>query len=244
MECSDGARTRPRKTDIAYERLKELLITLQLPPGTTIDERALMRRLALGRTPLREAIQRLSHEGLIVHVPRRGNWVAPLSITDLQHLLEARRLVEPPAACLAASRITPEEIAQLRAVLERADHLVETGNNAECVLLDQTFHRLIAAATRNPVIARMVEQVNQELLRYWYVSFVWVGSLGPTFAHHHRIVEALARRDSEQVERLMHQHIDLFRERIRGMIGIEAPPDGTLRSTTFAPLRGAGTTQR
>lgn len=217
----DGTRAAPRKADIAYQLLKGLLLTLQIPPGAPIDERALMSRLSIGRTPLREAIQRLGHEGLIVQVPRRGSWAAPLSITDVQYLIEARRLLEPPAARIAANRIAPEQLEQLRCVLERADALVAAGNNSECVLLDQSFHRLIAEGTQNPVIARMVEQVNQELLRYWYVSFTWVGTLGPTFAHHHLILDALTRRDGDEAERLMHEHIDLFRERIRGMIGTE-----------------------
>lgn len=218
-----ASKSAPRKADIAYERLKELLLTLQIQPGAPIDERALMRWLSVGRTPLREAIQRLSHEGLIIQVPRRGSWAAPLSITDVQYLIEARRLVEPPAARLAAARITPEEIEQLRTVLERADALVAAGDNAECVRQDQLFHALVAAGTHNPTLARMVEQVNQELLRYWYVSFIWVGGLSSSFTHHHLILDAIARRDGAEAERLMHEHIDLFRERIRGMIGAEIP---------------------
>lgn len=208
----------PRKTDVAYTRLKELLVTLQIEPGAPIDERVLMRRLGVGRTPLREAIQRLSHEGLIDLVPRRGSWAAPLSITDVLDLIEARRLVEPPAARLAAQRIRPEHAAAIHALLDEAEDLISAGDFAGCVFLDQRFHTALAEASGNRYLARMVKQVNEQALRYWYVSFTRGAPLNPTFFHHRQLLEAVTSGQADRAEQLMHDHIDLFHDRIRDIV--------------------------
>src|SRR5258708_7152479 len=78
----------------AYQRLRDMIVTLQLAPGALINEAALMDELALGRTPIREALQRLAYEGLVVLQPRRGAFVGSLSIVDLQQIFELRRTIE------------------------------------------------------------------------------------------------------------------------------------------------------
>lgn len=103
--------SKPRKADEAYGWLKDLILTGDLIPGEMLDERHLMELLEIGRTPLREAIQRLAHERLVSIAPRKGSWVTDLSISDLQELIGARELVEPAVAASAASRVTPDDIA-------------------------------------------------------------------------------------------------------------------------------------
>ncbi|MGH2533163.1 MAG: GntR family transcriptional regulator [Thermomicrobiales bacterium] len=217
LAARSHART-PRKVDVVYERLKDLIITLEIEPGAVVDERELMERLGVGRTPLRETIQRLAHEGLIEQIPRRGSWVSHLSVTDLQQMIEARRILEPVAMRLAAQRIKPAHIEVLSAQLDEAEHLLAEGIPARCVYIDQTFHRTLARVSGNRHLARMIEGLNLELIRYWYVSFVKVGGVAPAFDHHRAILNAVARGDADAAEREMHRHIDIFIERVGDMV--------------------------
>jgi GntR family transcriptional regulator, rspAB operon transcriptional repressor len=202
-----------------------MIVRLELEPNAFIDERALMARLEIGRTPLREAIQRLIHEGLIVHIPRRGSWVSPLSFTDLQHMLEARRLLELGTARLAATRITPEQIAALREQVARTAADVLAGNPGSMAETDRFFHTTLAVATGNRYLVRAIEQLQHELIRYWYVSAVRIGDLGPTIDHHNRIIDTLEAGDPDVAERVMDEHMTLFQERLSSMV---ATPRTTL----------------
>lgn len=216
--------TKPRMADTGYERLRELIVTLAIEPGCPVDERALVARLGVGRTPLREAIQRLTHEGLIVQSPRRGRWVSPLSVTDLGQMIETRSLLEPQVARLAARRARPAQLDRLRAALDEAETLIGRGDFAGCVFLDQRFHTGIAEASGNRHLARMTEQLIHELVRYWYASFVRIEGLDRIFPHHRELLTAIAAHDADEAERLSLQHVDLFRDRMRDLAaGPRAP---------------------
>lgn len=206
---------RPRKADAAYFRLKHLILTLQLAPGQALDERDLMETVGTGRTPLREAIQRLSHERLIVTVPRKGSYVAELSVTVLQELIAARRLVEPPVAALAAEVISTSELEALRDLVDRAHTAVATDDIASAIYFDLAFHRNLAIASGNDYLARIVNDINTAALRYWYVSYGRVGGTGSAFAHHYRILEQLEARDPEAVAQSLLDHVEIFTTRMR-----------------------------
>src|ERR1700733_7840537 len=95
-------------TEQAYRQIEELICTLQLPPGTLLGEFALAERLGIGRTPIREALQRLALDGLVVVIPRRGILVSEINLQTQLRLLEMRRVVERLMARLAAGRARPE----------------------------------------------------------------------------------------------------------------------------------------
>src|SRR5687768_9710248 len=96
-------------SDDAYLRIRDLIVSLELSPGAIVNERELMKRLGLGRTPVREALRTLAQEKLVEVYPRRGIFVAPVDVRDLASLSEVRALLESHAAALAATRATPEE---------------------------------------------------------------------------------------------------------------------------------------
>ena len=228
---------KPRKVDTTYDRLRELIVTLALEPGSPIEERVLLARLGVGRTPLREAIQRLVYEGLIFEQPRRGRWVSPLSLMTLGQLIESRRVVESAVARLAALRISADQLARLDAILDQAESCIDQGENAVAVTLDQQFHVAIANASGNLHLTRMVEHVLHSLVRYWYVSFVRVERLAPIFAHHRLYVAAVASHDPDRAEREALVHIDLFRERMRDLAS--GMPGGTVNHAKMQS-NGAG----
>src|SRR5215211_6508040 len=92
----------------AYNELRDRIVTLRLPPGTVLREDALMRELAIGRTPLREAVKRLALENLVAVQPRRGTFVSPVESADIVHITEVRAELEGYAAELAALRMDSE----------------------------------------------------------------------------------------------------------------------------------------
>src|SRR3979490_1523366 len=105
-------------TDRAYRELEEMIVTLQLSPGTVLSEQALAVRLKIGRTPIREALQRLARDGLVVIMPRRGIMVSEINLRLQLRLLEVRREIERLMASLAAERATPEERREFAEVAE------------------------------------------------------------------------------------------------------------------------------
>lgn len=210
--------TKPRKADDAYDILKDLIITMQLKPGEPLDERSLIANLEIGRTPLREAIQRLSHEQLVVSLPRRGYYVSQLSITELQQMITAREVIEPQTARLAAANITVAEVCELRRIITDACAEFEGLSPAEILHRDLNFHSLIAEASRNRFLATMANELNTLMLRYWYISFTRTPHFREDFAKHHDLVDLLEARDEDGVYAEMQAHITRFRRRMSDAI--------------------------
>lgn len=217
MNVSESGK-KPRKVDIAYEELRQQILTLELEPGSSIDERQLIEHLGIGRTPVREAIQRLIYEGLIVHYPRRGSWISPLSFTELQNLIEARRMLEVECGQLAARRISSADLQHLRDEIARSSSAIETDDIKTLVAIDQNFHIGIARATGNRYLTRMSEQLNHELTRYWYVSAIRVGELDIVERHHRAILDAIETGDPEISAQVMDEHVTLLRERLSAFV--------------------------
>ena len=106
--------------DQAYYAIRELIVSLELAPGSAIKEPELTARLGIGRTPVREALRRLAQERLVEVYPRRGMFVTTVDVRDLARLCEVRAVLEPEAARLAAERATRADLEEIGALLERA----------------------------------------------------------------------------------------------------------------------------
>lgn len=210
---------KPRKADEAHGLLQDLILTGELAPGEMLDERHLIETLELGRTPLREAIQRLAHEGLVAIAPRKGSWVSNLSITDLKELIGARELVEPSVAAAAVERVTPAEIEHLHQLIDDIGGAFLAGDLLASIQSDRTFHHSLALVSGNTYLARIVDDINTATLRYWHLSFKHAGDLDVTYQHHHAIVEQLERQDAEGIRQAMLDHINIFRRRMQQVLG-------------------------
>lgn len=212
----------PRETmaAAAARQLRELIIRLELPPGAVLKEAELGRRLGVGRTPLREAVQRLAHEGLVRVYPRRVTVVAPLDLGELKQVAEARRVLEPATAMLAAERASDEELGRLGEILA-AMHRARAGGDWEGYLRrDHELHLAVACASGNRLLAEAVERTLSLGLRFWYVSFRWVGLPGLP-DQHDLVVEALRARNPELARQRMLEHVALFEGRVGGWLAAE-----------------------
>ncbi|MGN1289723.1 MAG: GntR family transcriptional regulator, partial [Bradyrhizobium sp.] len=141
-------------TDRAYAELEELIVTLQLPPGTALSELVLAKRLDIGRTPIREALQRLSRDGLVNILARRGVLVSEIDLRAQLRLLEVRRELERLMARGAAERATSEQRAQFSEIAAGMRRAAEKSDDLLFMRLDHQFNTLISTASRNEFASR------------------------------------------------------------------------------------------
>ena len=208
-----------RLSEKAYHLIKEKIISLELEPLTVIDEQALMDDLGLGRTPIREALHRLAAEGLVIIAPRRGMFVAEISITDLQKIFEVRMLLEGFCARLAAARVTERQIAQMEAVLDELSQ-VPAGDSSSPALMsiDERLHRLMYEAADNEFLADSLDRLHALSMRLWYLVLDRMRDVRESIEEHREIVAMLKVGDGEQAEALVQHHIAQFQQEIRAVL--------------------------
>ena len=151
----------------AYDRVEELIITLALPPGHIFSEGELSEQIGIGRTPLREALQRLASEGMVRALPRRGMQVTEIDATEYLNLLETRGVLDALLAQQAARRASPGERDALRAGIERMIEAAHAGDEAAFLQVDRAADRLIEQAAGNPWAARATGALHGHCRRFW-----------------------------------------------------------------------------
>jgi len=153
----------------AYRHLEEMIVTLQLLPGSAISETALSQSLGIGRTPIREALQRLARERLVTILPRRGMIVSEINVKSQLLLLEVRREVERLVAKNAARRATPEERARFLELARRFEKSATTNDHVSFMRVEREFNELAVMAARNEFAAGAIGLMHSQSRRFWYV---------------------------------------------------------------------------
>ncbi len=202
----------------AYEQLRDQILTLQRAPGELLDESELMSELTLGRTPIREALQRLSCEGLVIIRPRRGTYVANLTLTDMQQIFELRQELEGYAAALAADRATEADLLALDRALTPLDLMPEGADNSECIEVDRAFHRAVAKSTHNKFLENYLGRMYNLNLRLWYFALPKLGPVRDAVEQHRAVLNAIHCRDSHIAESAMRKHVREFQSRIKAVL--------------------------
>ncbi len=151
----------------AYRLLEAQLVTLKLAPGELVAEKDLMDRAGIGRTPVREAIQRLSTQGLLQVLPRKGLMVTPLRRSDLGQIIEARRVLERLMVVKASERANTDQRQALRIL---ASHLEAAGHELDVFFrLDQRLDELLEAACHNRFLVKALSAMHSQCRRLWYL---------------------------------------------------------------------------
>jgi len=194
----------------AYYAIKEKIIALELPPASLVDEAKLADELAIGLTPVRQALRRLALENFVVILPRRGTLVADLNLSDLQKIFEMRLELEALAATLAAKRATPPQLAEMAHLLSETEVLIKAGDQRKLIELDRALHALIARCAHNEFLEQTLEWLYGHVLRLWNLSLHRMGVLPTAMAEHHTIFQALQRGDSQCAATLMSAHVQHF----------------------------------
>jgi DNA-binding GntR family transcriptional regulator len=205
-------------SDQAYYRIRELIVTLELAPGAPVTERELMERLALGRTPIREALQALARECLVEVYPRRGMFVSGVDVRDLAGLSEVRLTLEPRAARLAAERATDADRATITVLLKELDHVRDKPDERALIDLDQRIHRHIYDCTHNPFLAATLNEYYVLTLRIWFLALDRLTRLEDAVREHRELLRAIRAGSAERAEEAMRRHVTGFERAIRGVL--------------------------
>ncbi len=206
-----------RNTDSykAYIQIKERIVTARMPPGSVIDESALIQRLQLGRTPIREALKQLEAENLVVVAPRRGMFVADIAIKDLQEIHEVRLELESLCARLAVERISPAQLVELGQLVEDLAAHGDEYDQVRSMGIDRRLHCLIAEAAGNNLLFTEFEKLYNLSLRIWYVYLDRLQPADLDLAAFTQILAAIQTRDVCRADQVMRKHILHFQQSIK-----------------------------
>lgn len=198
----------------AYRLLEEMLVTLELGPGELIAEKDLVDRAGIGRTPVREAIQRLSGEGLMMVLPRKGLMVTPLRRSDLGQIVEARRVMERLLVVKAAERATDDQRQALRVL---ASHIEAADNDLEGFFrLDHQLNELLEAASRNRYLVKALAAMHSHCRRLWYLHRERL-NLPRAAQLHGGLARAVAGRDVTGAIRALDEIIATLEDLVNGL---------------------------
>jgi DNA-binding GntR family transcriptional regulator len=202
--------------DRLYQELKAMAVSFDLKPDERINESELAERLGASRTPLREALNRLVAEGLLVYRSRKGFFCRPLQPKLIFDLYEARLAVEKEAVRLACERSTADDVAALRASLEsvrpgKARHEVK-----DLVDFDERFHLGLAQLSGNGELQRMLESIHARIRFVRWIDMEDRRQV--TFGEHMAIVDAIAEKDAAKAQALIARHVERRVEQITSVV--------------------------
>ncbi|MEN4918977.1 GntR family transcriptional regulator [Achromobacter spanius] len=200
-----------------YLRIRDMAIDFEFKPGERLNEVALSKELGVSRTPLREALNRLSIEGLLRFLPGKGFFCRDLDVQEIFALYELRKSLEVAALRLAIQRASDTDIRDALAFLDSTGPEAGERSVAEMVQLDEGFHERIVAMSGNAEMLRVLKNVNAR------IRFVrWIdmnrGDRPASQRDHHRLLEALQARDETEGVAILERHIDRRMEQITSAI--------------------------
>jgi DNA-binding GntR family transcriptional regulator len=205
------------QSEEAYRRILGRIVSLEMPPGSVVNEARLREELNIGRTPIREALQRLARENLVKSIPHRGTFVTDVNITDLARITEVRVVLEAHAARLSAEKVTPtdrEAIEELLGVLRRG----RVTDQRDLMQLDQRIHRLIYRTAHNAFLEATLERYFNLSLRLWYLVLDHEIRLREAVDEHLELLQAILAGDGDLAETIMRRHVIGFEREIRKVL--------------------------
>lgn len=198
----------------AYDAIKRRIIRLDYAPGAYLNAAQVCADTGFGLTPVAQALNRLTLEGMIEMIPRKGAIVRPVSLEEVLQIIDVRLVNEPFSARLAAARASAADLAGIEAAVARAPALMRRRDIEGLMLLDREFHQRIARSTRNPVLAELLLGLHERSLRFWFLSLSDREHLDAVQREHQEILDALKARDPERAAEAMRTHIESFRAAI------------------------------
>ncbi len=213
MAVADAVEVRSQSEE-AYRRLLERIVSLEMRPGSVVNEARLREELKIGRTPIREALQRLARENLVRSIPHRGTFVTDVNITDLARITEVRVVLEAHAARAAADKLTRQDRQAIHELLEllRRGHVTD---QRELMHLDQQVHRLVYRAAHNPFLEATLERYFNLSLRLWYLVLDREVRLREAVDEHVELLQAILAGEGDRAEDIMRRHVSGFEREIR-----------------------------
>lgn len=204
----------------AYVTLRQKIVRLDFAPGDVLREEELQAELNIGRTPIREALQRLQREHFVTVVPRRGMFVSGIELDELPLLFETRSVLEPYAARLAALRGTSDDWDEMAKALARTD---DPDIDAEAQLsLDRVCHEIIWSASGNRFISDTLDMLYAQSDRLWHLYLADVADMAHAVEEHKSILDMLRAGDADGAAALVETHVKSFDDQIREVLAHHA----------------------
>ena len=210
-----GQKSNLSQSEEAYSQIRSMIVSLELEPGSLINEGELMESLGFGRTPIREALRALASEKLVDVYPRRGMFVASVDVQNLSSISEVRAVLEIKAASLAAQRSTDEDRQTTVALIAEIDAIKGDPNMTELIQLDQRIHRHIYRCTHNSFLESSLEQYYGHALRIWFLALDRVEDLSEAVIEHRALLKAIRDNDAQGAAKAMQDHVEGFEGSIR-----------------------------
>ncbi len=210
----------------AYRELKELIVDGHLAPGTRLVELSLATRFGVSRTPVREALKRLVDGNLVVADPIRGLVVRNPEAAEVEEVYLVREVLDGLAALLAAQRVSPDDIARLRLVLDSMREGIREGRTDVVVNANMAFHDVLYRAAGNQTLARLGNELRTFVRRFSTEAFASPGRVDAVLQEHERVLDALERGDAEGAERASREHLRAARNyvaqlHLRQTVGVD-----------------------
>jgi DNA-binding GntR family transcriptional regulator len=195
----------------AYQAIREMIVTLRLAPGEVVRDDELQLSLGLGRTPIREALQRLVRDQFVTIVPRRGMYVSSIDVSELSTLYETRAILEPYAMRLACARGRVADWSAMDAALGRA---TPHSSAAELLEIDRECREIVWNAAGNRFIIDALDMLYAQSDRLWHLYLADVSDLSHVIDEHRAIHAALVAGDGERAAALIESHMRAFNDKI------------------------------
>ncbi len=189
--------TKESLTEKAYRQLEEMIVTLQLEPGSVLSELELAEQLKIGRTPIREALHRLSREGLVLILPRKGILVTEINPGKQLLALEVRRELERLMARLSAYRSTPLEKKEFNRIAKGMNQAASKNDDIKFMQHDGELNDLIAQASHNEYAARAIQALQGLSRRFWYVHYKLTADMPQCARLHAELALRIANSDAQ-----------------------------------------------
>lgn len=194
--------------ELVCENIRQAIIDGTFSPGERLMEIQLADEMGVSRTPVREAIRKLELEGFVVMIPRRGTYVADISIRDITEIYEMRTCLDVLSAGLAAERITDEELEALNRLLVEIGQYIAENNMEKIVEADTAFHDILYQASRNERLRSIINNLREQLTGIRGRSMSYPGRLVETMDEHRALVDSIAARDVERAQNAARVHIE------------------------------------
>ena len=208
-------------TDKAYRELEELIVTLSLRPGEVLSETALSEQLGIGRTPIREALQRLAREGLIVILPRKGILVSEINPGKQLLVLEVRREIERLMARTAAIRRDERERDQFIEIADGMERAARDNDDIAFMRYDNAFNQLLSAAAHNEYAVRAIGLMNGLSRRFWYVHYKKAADMPFCARLHAAVARGIAEGDPDAAATAADRLVDYVETFTRATVGTD-----------------------
>jgi len=194
--------------ELVFEAIHEAIVSGVLEPGERLMEAQLAEELGVSRTPVREALRKLELSGFVVMIPRRGAYVADISLKEVADVFEIRGALEALAASLATERATEDEIEQMERLLVELGKSVEAQDIEAVVDLDTRFHDALYKASRNERLGQLLSLLREQIQRFRGLTLSSPSRMQVALEEHRALLEAVAARDAQAAAQFAANHIE------------------------------------